>query len=38
MVGIIASPFVEDWWDANIGLTAVKLSNLLQKGDTVKRN
>lgn len=30
IVGIIASPAFEDWWDANVSLTPVKLSNFLQ--------
>jgi len=30
IVGVIASPVFQDWWDENIGITPVRLSNLLQ--------
>ena len=34
LVGIVASPVVEDWWDANIRITPERLlSNLLEKPD-----
>jgi hypothetical protein len=38
LVGIIALPYVEDWWDANIGITPVRLSNLLQNAEIKEFN
>jgi uncharacterized protein YjbI with pentapeptide repeats len=32
ILGIIASPPFEDWWDANYGITPARFSNLLQNG------
>ena len=33
LVGIIASPAFEDWWDANQGINPVSLASLLQNND-----
>jgi uncharacterized protein YjbI with pentapeptide repeats len=38
LVGIIASPAFEDWWDANYGITPMRLSNLLQNADIKEFN
>jgi hypothetical protein len=38
LVGIVASPVVEDWWDVNVRITPERLSILLQNNNIEEFN